>query len=109
MNVMYSGTNLCAGKFPGFKQPEKNVTVIKMVLKGNNEFGSGLQAALMENRHSGKIPLLVKVKVPVKVEVGILKLRKVNVFVNCSLVLDNLQPDKKPRILSSTINTHVEF
>lgn len=109
VKVVYSGNDLCSGAFPGFRQPQNNVTMIRMVLKGDNEFGSALQAGLMENRHSGRIPLLVKVKVPVKVELGVLKLRKVNVFVNCSLVLDSLELGKKPRILSSNINTHVEF
>ncbi|KAH7532906.1 NDR1/HIN1-like protein 6 [Ziziphus jujuba] len=99
--VMYSGTNLCSGKFPGFHQSEKNNTVIKVVLNGKSEFGSGLQEALTENRRNGKIPLVVKVKVPVGVVLGRLKLRQVNVFANCSLVLDSLDPNKKPNILSS--------
>lgn len=55
----------------------------------------------MENRRSGKIPLVVRVKVPVGVVLGRLKLRQVDVFANCSLVLDNLDPNKTPKILSS--------
>ena len=82
---------------------------MKVVLKGDSEFGSGLQEALMDNRHTGKIPLLVRVKVPVSVVLGNLPLRQVVVFVNCSLVVDNLQPDKKAKILSSEYTYDVQF
>lgn len=101
VSVMYSESELCAGKIPNFRQPAKNVTDISILLSGNSEFGSGLQEALMQNRHSGRIPLLVEVKVPVTVVIGSLSLKKVNVFVNCSLVVDNLSPNKKVGILSS--------
>ncbi|KAJ6421959.1 hypothetical protein OIU84_026987 [Salix udensis] len=67
-----------------------------------SEFGSGLQEALMDNRETGRIPLLVIVKAPISVMVKSLALRQFMVNVNCSLVVDNLAPNKRVRILSST-------
>ncbi|KAM6549217.1 hypothetical protein CsatB_020893 [Cannabis sativa] len=107
--VTYSNSELCSGKLPAFHQPVKNTTLMSVVLKGKSEFGSGMQEVLMDNRHTGKIPLFVKVKVPVSVVLGSLPLRQVVVFVNCSLVVDNLQPNKKARILSSKYSYNVEF
>jgi hypothetical protein len=75
--------------------------MINIALAGTSPFGSGLQAALMENRHTGRIPLLVTVYAPVNVVVGNFKLRRIKVYVNCTLVIDNLQPNKKVGILSS--------
>lgn len=101
VSVLYNQSVLCTGDIPNFRQPSKNVTDISISLTGKSEFGSGLQEALMQNRHSGRIPLLVVVKVPVTIVIGRLSLKKVNVFVNCSLIVDNLSPDKKVGILSN--------
>ncbi|KAJ6693305.1 hypothetical protein OIU85_004108 [Salix viminalis] len=60
--VAYSDSTLCSGKLPAFHQPGVNTTLIQVVLTGKSEFGSGLQEALMDNRETGKIPLLVMVK-----------------------------------------------
>ncbi|XP_059450953.1 NDR1/HIN1-like protein 6 [Corylus avellana] len=101
ITISYTGSNLCYGKLPAFHQPRKNTTIINISLAGTSPFGSGLQAALMENRHTGRIPLLVSVHAPVNVVLGDLKLRRLDVYVNCSLVIDNLSPNKKVRILST--------
>jgi hypothetical protein len=100
--VAYSDSTLCSGKLPAFHQPFENTTMIRVVLTGKSEFGSGLQEALMDNRETGRIPLLVIVKAPISVMVKSLALRQVMVNVNCSLVVDNLAPNKRVRILSST-------
>ncbi|KAI3465729.1 hypothetical protein Pfo_022392, partial [Paulownia fortunei] len=92
--VTYSDANLCSGKVPAFHQGHENTTIMKIDLKGKSEFGSGLQQALTDSRHSHKIPLLVKLKVPVSVVMGDIPLREFKVFVNCSLLLDNLSPHK---------------
>ncbi|GAV81899.1 LEA_2 domain-containing protein [Cephalotus follicularis] len=107
--VAYQDTTLCSGKLPAFHQPEKNTSMINVVLKGKSEFGSGLQEALMENQDSGRIPLLVEVKAPVKVTIVQLQLREVVVFVNCSLVVDSLSANKKPQILSTKYSYDIQF
>ncbi|KAF2308762.1 hypothetical protein GH714_016514 [Hevea brasiliensis] len=100
--VTYRDSILCAGTLPTFLQPQENTTMIQILLKGESEFGSGLQEALMQNRKTGKIPLLVEVKAPISVVVHDFPMRQVTVLLNCSLVVDNLSPKKKARILSST-------
>ncbi|XP_021292510.1 NDR1/HIN1-like protein 6 [Herrania umbratica] len=99
--VLYTGKTLCSGKLPAFHQPGNNITVMNILMKGKNEFGSGLQESLLQNQKKGKIPLLIMVKAPVSVVIAGFPLRQVVVFVNCSLVVDNLSPNHKIGILSS--------
>lgn len=102
--VAYNGTALCSGKLPSFQQGERNMTIMQVTLKGKSEFGSGLQEALTENKHNGRIPLLVKVKAPVSIVVGQFPMRQFVVFVNCSLIVDNLAANTTIQILSSKYN-----
>lgn len=104
LNVMYNDTNLCSGKLPAFHQGTENTTMMQVMLSGKTPFGSGLQEVMMENKHNRRIPLLVKVKVPVRIVVFDIPLRQFQVFVNCSLVVDNLSPKQKARIISSKYN-----
>ncbi|PIM99618.1 hypothetical protein CDL12_21173 [Handroanthus impetiginosus] len=109
VDVMYSDTNLCSGKLPAFEQGHENVTIMQVDLKGKSEFGSGLQQAFMNNRNSHKIPLLVKVKAPVSVVIGEIPLREFKVYVNCSLLVDNLSPNKDSHILSKETTFNIVF
>ncbi|KAK9285669.1 hypothetical protein L1049_024868 [Liquidambar formosana] len=99
--VVYSDSKLCSGEVPAFHQGHKNTTMMKLVLKGKSEYGSGLHEALMQNQKTGRIPLLIHVKTQVTVVLGELSLKQFNVFVTCYLVVDNLSPKKKVGILSS--------
>ncbi|VFQ86153.1 unnamed protein product [Cuscuta campestris] len=107
--VTYTDSILCSGKLPSFHQKAENVTEMKIQLDGVSKFGSGLQEAFQESKDTGKIPLLVKVKTPVKVVVGSLSLREAIVYVNCSLVVDKLQPGKKVGIVKSNYSFDVSF
>ncbi|PIN12653.1 hypothetical protein CDL12_14740 [Handroanthus impetiginosus] len=109
VNVVYSDSDLCNGKLPSFHQGHKNTTLMKVDLVGKSAFGSGLQEAFAESRKNHKIPLLVKVKVPVRVVVGEVPMREIKVFVNCSLLVDNLAPNKKIGIISSNSSFDFEF
>lgn len=100
VSVDYSDANLCAGKLPSFQQGHENTTIIEVDLKGKSEFGSGLQRAFAENQNSHRIPLLVKLEVPVGVVLGEVPLKEFKVFVNCSMVMDSLSPNKTARIIS---------
>uniref|UniRef100_A0A5B7B544 Uncharacterized protein n=1 Tax=Davidia involucrata TaxID=16924 RepID=A0A5B7B544_DAVIN len=101
VTVSYTDSTLCSGKLPAFRQGHENITMMKVDLKGKSEFGSGLQEALMENKNSKRIPLLVMVKAPINIVLGEIQMRQFVVHVNCSLVVDNLSPNKKIGILSS--------
>ncbi|XP_050208329.1 NDR1/HIN1-like protein 6 [Mercurialis annua] len=107
--VTYRDSPLCSGTIPAFHQPRQNTTLIPIVLKGKSEFGSGLQEALMQNRNTGRIPLLVEVRAPVALVIKEIPLRQVTVLINCSLVVDNLSPNKKAKILSSTYQYGIEL
>ncbi|XP_022748779.1 NDR1/HIN1-like protein 6 [Durio zibethinus] len=99
--VLYTGNTLCSGKLPAFHQPGNNITFLNILLKGKNEFGSGLQETLLQNQKNGKIPLIITVKAPVSVVIAGFPLTQVVVHVNCSLVVDNLSPNQQIGILSS--------
>ncbi|KAK2979393.1 hypothetical protein RJ640_000199 [Escallonia rubra] len=107
--VLYKETTFCSGKLPAFYQGHKNTTVMKLDLKGKSEFGSGLQEALTQNQNSGRVPILVKVSASVAVVLFQIPLRKIVVYVNCSLVLDSLSPNKKPGIVSTKYDIRVSL
>ncbi|KAF5481247.1 hypothetical protein F2P56_001915 [Juglans regia] len=107
--ISYSDSELCSGKFYSFYQPGKNTTVRNVVLKGNRLFGSELQKAFMENKHAGKIPLLFRLEAPVSFVLGDFPLKTVDVYVNCSVVVDNLSPNKKVRILTTQYTYDLKF
>ncbi|GER53283.1 late embryogenesis abundant protein [Striga asiatica] len=109
VGVYYSNSDLCRGKLPSFHQGQKNTSYIKIDLMGESPFGSGLQEALSESQKNKKIPLLVKVRAPISIVVGEFPLRQFTVFVNVSMVVDNLAPNKKINILSSNTAYDYEF
>ncbi|MQL80911.1 hypothetical protein Taro_013375 [Colocasia esculenta] len=108
--VLFKDARLCAGNLPVFFQGHRNTTTINVVLKGESTMGSGMQQALLENRHTGSIPLDIYVKVPVVLQLrGAWDLRKMTVFVKCSLVVDSLSPKKKVNIKSAHYKFNVEL
>ncbi|XP_052207991.1 NDR1/HIN1-like protein 6 [Diospyros lotus] len=107
--VTYRDSKLCSDKLLSFEQGHNNITLMNVTMKGKSEFDNGLQKALMQNKNCRKIPLLVQVKVPVSIVVANSPLRHFLVFVKCSLVIDNLSPNKKIRILSSEYTLHFAF
>lgn len=80
--------------------------MMKLDLVGESEFGSGLQEAYRQN---SKVALLVKVKVPVTIVVGEYPLREVKVFVNISLLVDNLRLNNNMNIVSSNMTFDYQF
>ncbi|XP_021905685.1 NDR1/HIN1-like protein 6 [Carica papaya] len=99
--VEYLDKSLCSGKLPSFFQPGRNTSIANVLLKGRSEFDLDLQQTLSKNRNSGKIPLVVKLKVPVSIVLGDFLLRQVVILVNCSMVINNLSANQPVKILSS--------
>jgi hypothetical protein len=100
VSIMYSGSEFCAGQFDPFVQLGNETTIFNMTLKGDSDFGPELQNQLLQDQNSGQIPLLIVVKVPIRLVIDdFIHLRKIVVNVNCSLVIDKLQPNKSPKIL----------
>ncbi|KAE9599856.1 hypothetical protein Lal_00046137 [Lupinus albus] len=110
ISIMYSGSQLCSGNFTSFLQPGKNTTKINVVLKGKIGFDQGMQLDLMQHNKEGNIPLLIIVMVPIRLVIDeFIHLKKFVVYVNCSLVVDHLQPYQKPKILKKDFTYAVNF
>uniref|UniRef100_A0A0R0HK67 Late embryogenesis abundant protein LEA-2 subgroup domain-containing protein n=1 Tax=Glycine max TaxID=3847 RepID=A0A0R0HK67_SOYBN len=99
VGIMYLGSQLSSGQIPPFLQPGKNTTKVNVELKGENEFGE-----------KGKIPLLITVKLPIRLVIkDLIHLRKVVVNVNCSVVIDKLEANKSPKILDKVFTYGIDF
>ncbi|KAK1396245.1 hypothetical protein POM88_006108 [Heracleum sosnowskyi] len=100
--LWYRHHNISHGKLPAFRQGTNDITIMHIDMNGKNIVESGLQKALREDEKYKMIPMIVEVRAPISVVVGKFKLREFVVYVNCSLTLDSLSPNKKPEILSNT-------
>ncbi|GLT57648.1 hypothetical protein SLA2020_306050 [Shorea laevis] len=103
LRVYYTNTQLCQGSMPKFYQGHQNTTVLILPLTGQTQDGNALLTALREQQQqNGNIPLNLKVKQPVRVRLGKLKLMKVKFLVSCRLVVDALSANSAIRIQSSS-------
>ncbi|KAF5763229.1 putative Late embryogenesis abundant protein [Helianthus annuus] len=102
LSVWYKNTNLCQGSLPVFYQGHQNKTVLNVALAGQNQYGRTLLAAIQEQQQTGRIPLDLKVDVPVKIELGKLKLMKVRILGNCMLIVDSLSTNNKISIKATS-------
>lgn len=101
LRVWYAGTELCSGSIPKFYQGHQNITKLDVSLTGQTQYGSSLMAALQEQQQTGRIPLDLKVKAPVSVKLGRLKLRKVRIYGDCIVVVDSLSTNNLVSIKTS--------
>ncbi|CAL5362740.1 unnamed protein product [Camellia sinensis] len=102
LSVWYSDTNLCQGTLPKFYQGHQNTTHLDVALTGQTQYASTLMTALQQQQQTGRIPLDLKIDVPVSVKLGKLKLRKVRVLGTCLLVVDSLSANSLISIKAST-------
>lgn len=110
VSISYSGTIISAGQFQPFLQKEKEITNFNVTLKGDSDFDPTMQNKLLLDQNLVHIPLLIMVKVPVRIVIDeIIHLRKVDVDVNCSLVIDQLKQNKKPNILKKDFSYDIRM
>ncbi|KAL1560688.1 NDR1/HIN1-like protein 6 [Salvia divinorum] len=111
VNVVFNETDvLCMGHPPNFRQGHRNVTNIRVDMVGKSRVEPGLQAALQENQKSHRpVPLVVKVSMPIRVVVEGIPLRQFTVYVNSSMLVDNLAPNKMMNIISSDVSYYFEL
>lgn len=102
LSVFYTGTKLCEGSLPKFYQGHRNTTVLSVTLAGQTENASGLLQSLQAQQQTGTIPLNLRVKVPVRLKVGKLKLMKWKFLVKCRVNVDSLSQDNVIRIRDSS-------
>ncbi|KAM7267715.1 hypothetical protein ACFE04_009881 [Oxalis oulophora] len=99
----YNNTKLCEGSMPIFYQGHKNTTVLNLALKGQTEDSNGLiNSVFQQQQLTGNIPLNLKVKQPVRIKLGGLKLMEVKFKVKCKLTVDNLTANDQISIQSSS-------
>uniref|UniRef100_A0ACD5U5X7 Uncharacterized protein n=1 Tax=Avena sativa TaxID=4498 RepID=A0ACD5U5X7_AVESA len=90
LSVWYDTHRLAQGRLPAFYQGHRNTTVLGVVMAGQAQLGSAVIAALRDAQQTGAVPLLFRADVPVRVELGTLKLWTVTSRVRCDLVVDSL-------------------
>lgn len=104
ISVYYTDTKLCEGSLPKFYQGHENTTVLNIPLTGETENATALANTLQEEQQrTGNVPLNLRVKQPVRIKLGKLKLMKVNFRVRCRIVVNSLNPtDNSIRIQNSS-------
>lgn len=90
LSVWYDTHRLAQGALPAFYQGRRNTTVLGVVMAGQAQLGSAVIAALRDEQQTGAVPLVFRADVPVRVELGSLKLWTVTSRVRCDLVVDSL-------------------
>lgn len=103
IEALYEETKLCEGSLPKFYQGHRNTTSLDLPLSGQAQNASGLISRLrQQEQETGNVPLNLRVKQPVRVKLGKLKLFKVKFRVSCTLLVDSLNADNDIRIQSSS-------
>lgn len=103
ISAWYNDTKLCEGSLPKFYQGHRNITVLSIPLSGKTQDATGLRDSLTQQLQlNGNVPLNLKVKQPVRIKLGKLKLFKINFRVRCRIVVDNLNANNSIRIRSSS-------
>lgn len=97
VEIFYGDVRLCNGAFPAFYQPTNNVTVLQAVLKGKGiKLAETDRKALMKAVAKWSVPLTLKLRVPVKIKVGLVKTWKIGDFVfDCGVTVDQLTAEAK--------------
>ncbi|XP_052188534.1 NDR1/HIN1-like protein 6 [Diospyros lotus] len=102
ISVWYSGDQLCQGALPEFYQGHRNTTVMEVGLTGETQDATGLLQSLQADKQTGSVPLNLRVKVPVRIKIGSVKLMKWKFVVKCKLLVDTLAADNEIKIKSSS-------
>ncbi|XVF73974.1 hypothetical protein PTKIN_Ptkin13bG0024000 [Pterospermum kingtungense] len=103
INAWYNETKLCEGSLPKFYQGHRNTTVLVLPLTGQIQNATALLTTLQQQQQqTGNIPLRLRVRQPVRVKLGKLKLPKVKFSVRCRLVVNALSANNAISIQSSS-------
>ncbi|KAM7479556.1 hypothetical protein LguiA_027769 [Lonicera macranthoides] len=109
ISVWYSSTKLCQGSLPVFYQGHQNMTKLNVGLTGHTQYGSTLMGTLQEQQQTGRIPLELKVDVPVRIKLGKWKVRKVRIMGRCSLMVDSLSANNVINIKTSNCSFRLKL
>lgn len=109
ISVWYLTTRLCQGSLPVFYQGHQNTTKLNVGLTGHTQYGSTLMGTLQEQQETGRIPLELKVDVPVRIKLGKWKVRKVRIMGRCSLIVDSLSANNVITIKASNCSFRLKL
>ncbi|CAN0913905.1 NDR1/HIN1-like protein 6 [Linum grandiflorum] len=103
IGVSFAGTELCRGAMPKFYQGHRNTTVLNVALSGESADAAALFGEMQsEQQRNGFVPLDLRVRQPVRIKLGKLKLPKIKFVVRCRLNVDSLTANNNIRIRNSS-------
>lgn len=90
LSVWYESVRLARGALPAFYQGHRNTTTLGVAMAGQAQLGGAVVSAMRDAQRTGAVPLVFRADVPVRVELGTLKLWTVTSRVRCDLVVDSI-------------------
>ncbi|CAN6304752.1 unnamed protein product [Urochloa humidicola] len=96
LSVWYESYRLARGSLPAFYQGHRNTTALAIAMAGEVQLGSAVVSGLQSAERAGAVPLVFRADVPVRIELGTLKLWKFTSRVRCDLVVDRLMDLSNP-------------
>lgn len=96
VKMFYSDVEICDGVMPPFYNAKNNATVFKTALKGPAiDLTATVKKELRAGEKTGKVPLRLTMRIPVRVKVGAVKTWTLAVRVRCALTVNKLTADAK--------------
>lgn len=107
IKIYHDGVNLCNGKLPAFYQPPKSQTVFSTELSGAGiVLSKSARDKLLTEQKDGNVPLVINVKVPVKIKIGSVKTWTISVDVSCDVTVNALSTNAK--VVSKKCNVNAK-
>ncbi|KAI9117172.1 hypothetical protein K1719_011338 [Acacia pycnantha] len=106
VKVYYKELRLVDGALPAFCQPSNNVTAFQTSLKASGVVLTSTDAkALGDAQNKRIVPLMLRLKAPVKFKAGSVEMWKMTVTGNCHITVDSLTA--QANIVSKNCHNHI--
>ncbi|KAG2548236.1 NDR1/HIN1-like protein 6 [Panicum virgatum] len=96
LSVWYGPYPLARGALPAFYQGRRNTTVLAVAMAGEVQLASAAVSGMRDAQQQGAVPLVFRADVPVRVQLGGLRLWRVTARVRCDLVVDRIMDVSSP-------------
>ena len=96
LSVWYGPYPLARGALPAFYQGRRNTTVLAVAMAGEVQLASAAVSGMRDAQRDGAVPLVFRADVPVRVQLGGLRLWRVTARVRCDLVVDRIMDVSSP-------------
>ena len=96
LSVWYGPYPLARGALPAFYQGRRNTTVLAVAMAGEVQLASAAVSGMRDAQLQGAVPLVFRADVPVRVQLGGLRLWRVTARVRCDLVVDRIMDVSSP-------------